>query len=72
MLVAAEDPCPSVLPAPYQLGEDISPNGVVCANFKYGFPILATFSCDLASCALELSKRPSLNGQGSSLRVHID
>ena len=34
VLVAAEDPCPSVLPAPFQLGEDLSPNGVVCANFK--------------------------------------
>lgn len=37
VLVAAEDPCPSVLPAPYQLGKDLSPNGVVCANFKCGF-----------------------------------
>ena len=34
LLVTSEDPCPAVLPAPYKLGEDLSPNGVVCANFK--------------------------------------
>lgn len=56
MLVAAEDPCPSVLPAPYQLGKDISPNGVVCANFKCGFnlvpacPLTCPFTAVLYVC----------------------
>lgn len=34
LLVASDEPCPSVLTAPYKLGDDITANGVVCANFK--------------------------------------
>ena len=33
LLVASDEPCPTVLPAPYKLGDDITANGVVCANF---------------------------------------
>ena len=64
MLVAAEDPCPSVLPAPYQLGEDISPNGVVCANFKYAFPTLCLHfpvTCDLIGLLCVYTQQVSMH-----------
>lgn len=34
LLPVANEPCPAVVPAPYQLGDDIAANSVCCACFR--------------------------------------